>query len=69
MSEKFEIERSKIPEVVLTDTWKLKDSPNAEEAIYQVGEWSLSKWDDPEPQDALNAIYSWIAWYEHLTKK
>jgi hypothetical protein len=63
---KFNLDRNNVPEVVFDNSWPLR--PEGKEAIYQVGEWSLSKWDDAEPQDALNAIYSWIAWYEFLTK-
>ena len=67
MKNKFKLDRKNLPSVVFDDSWPLR--PKGEEAIYKVGEWSLSRSDDSNPEDALKAIYSWIAWYEFLTSQ
>ena len=66
----FNIDESKIPEVVFIESWKLEDGGTYE--IYQASDWDFEYFEDDNidhVEFAKKAIYAWIAWLNWLESR
>jgi hypothetical protein len=66
MSEIFDIDPNKIPEVKLTKSWELQDG--SINNLYLAGNWSFET-EDEDLKYAEEAIHAWIAWYNYIKNK
>jgi hypothetical protein len=66
----FKFDESKVPDVVLQETWQLKDGETYE--IYEADGWTFEYFQDDRVDEighAQKAIYAWIAWLNWLENK
>lgn len=66
MSDLFNIDPKKVPNVEFLKSWELEDG--SINNLYQAGNWSFET-DDADLKYAEEAIYAWIAWYNYIKNK
>lgn len=62
----FKYEPSKVPDVKLERSWKLEDGFVNE--VYRAKDWSFETAEELDLDYIEGAIYSWIAWYDFVSK-
>lgn len=60
----FEFDKSKVPELIKMNTWKLEDG--TDNTLYEAKGWTFEYPGEEDIKAVEDSVYAWIAWLNWL---